>query len=122
MNRLGVFAFLACALNCQAQLKMESLPGDGVWVDPRFQKTNPENRIRAVVWFEKQFLGNGTAFLRRAKEFDGTGRTKLRAQVLAALKAASESSRKAAQEQLSILVEAGTISSPQYIWIVNGFT
>ncbi len=122
MNRLGGFAFLACALNCQAQLKMESLPGDGVWVDPRFQKTNPENRIRTVVWFEKQFLGNGTAFLRRAKEFDGTGRTKLRAQVLAALKAASESSRKAAQEQLGILVEAETISPPQHTWIVNGFT
>ncbi|MEC8942312.1 MAG: hypothetical protein VYC95_06240 [Verrucomicrobiota bacterium] len=70
MNRLGVFAFLACALNCQAQLKMESLPGDGIWIDPRFQKTNPENPIRAVVWFEKQFLGDGTAFLRRANEFD----------------------------------------------------
>ena len=122
MSRLGILAFLACAFNCQAKLEMESLPGDGVWVDPRFKKSNPENPIRATVWFEKQFLGDGAGFLRRAKEFDGTGRTKLRAQVLTALKAANASSRMTAQEQLGALARSGTISSLQYTWIVNGFT
>ena len=94
MNRLGILAFPACVFNCQAKLEMESLPGDGVWVDPRFKKTNPENRIRATAWFEKQFPGDGAGFLRRAREFAVMGRTKLRSEVLTTLKAASESSRR----------------------------
>ena len=122
MIRLGLAPFLALSLHCQAQPLMESLSGEGIWVDPRFKQTRPGTPIRTTVWFDKQFLGDGSSFLRRAQEFKDVGRRTMRTRVLAALKAASDASRKSAQESLSILSRAGTISSPHYTWIVNGFT
>ena len=122
MKFLGLLPVAACALHCQAQPVMESLPGKGVWSDPRFKQSGPGARVRATIWFDKQFLGDGSAFLRRTREFTDVGRTIMRRRVIAALKAASMNSRVKAEAPLAALSRAGTISSLQYTWIVNGFS
>ncbi|NNE94062.1 MAG: S8/S53 family peptidase [Verrucomicrobiales bacterium] len=102
-----------------SQFKTEPLAGEGIWVDPRLEKIADGPQFRVTVWFEQQLLGDGEAFLRRAKEVDSIGRTKLREQSIAALKSASEEAQKAARAELEKL-EA--VSNVEFHWIVNGFS
>jgi len=87
------------------------------------QKRNPVvRRIRVAVWFDKQFLEDGTAYRRRSQEFGDWTRSKLRVEVMKRLKALSASSHKAASADLDKLVDVGTISDLRPYWIINGFT
>jgi len=103
-------------------LPTERLAGDGVWIDPALQRAAlGGNRVRATVWFEEQFLGDGAAYVRRAKEFAHAKRTELRPQVVRTLKAAAEASWAAAREAVDALVADGGIRNVDRFWIVNGF-
>ena len=62
-------------------LAVEDLSGDGVWIDPAI-KNNPLPLTRVVVWFDRQFLGDGDAYRRRAEEFADQTRRTLRGPVL----------------------------------------
>ena len=121
--RLGALVVLLFSWQSQAEWKTEKLGGDGVWIDPRFEnaKATPDREFLVTVWFEDQFLGDGAAFLRRAKEFDSAGRTAMRKAVEVALKEAAQSSQQAAREKLDALVKEKTISGLRFFWIVNGF-
>ena len=122
MSRPGILLLLVSSIYCHAQPLVEALPGVGVWIDPRFRQSSPDSRVRATVWFDKQFLGDGSAYLRRVREFEELGRTRMRSEVIAALRAASKASQEGADQSLAALAKSGTISSPRYTWIVNGFT
>ena len=74
------------------------------------------------VWFAPQFLGDGAAYLRRAKEFSGSGRRELRSMVVATLKQTSNDSYKKAEEQIQQLLDNQAITGFERHWIVNGFT
>jgi hypothetical protein len=101
----------------------ERLEGDGVWVDPRF-KVLAERlpRIRVAVWFQEQLLGDGKAYSRRAKEFAGHRRRKLRTKIVKTLKWLSDKSFIAAETELNKLIKDGKISQFDRHWIVNGFS
>lgn len=103
-------------------LATEKLDGEGVWVQPILAKQKGGNRLRVKVWFDEQFLGNGTAYRRRAKEFADSRRGELRTAVIKTLKALNEKSYTAAEEQLDKLTEQGKVSDIERHWIINGFT
>ncbi|VAX42645.1 hypothetical protein MNBD_PLANCTO02-3407, partial [hydrothermal vent metagenome] len=104
-------------------LATELLGGDSVWVDPKFeQRAKHSEKITVTVWFEEQFLGDGAAYLRRAKEFAKSKRRTLRNKTVATLKSLSERSWKAAQNDIDKLIKQKTISHVERHWIINGFT
>ncbi|YCM42659.1 S8 family serine peptidase [Verrucomicrobiaceae bacterium 227] len=102
---------------------MESLPGEGIWISPLPKEyRNKDVPLRVTVWFDKQFLGDGEGYQRRAREFAQAGRRELRARVLQALKTQSEKSHAAARGELRRLLDEKIISDLESHWIVNGFT
>jgi hypothetical protein len=104
-------------------LKTEKLAGEGVWIDPALtQALTPTNRVRATIWFEDQFLGDGKAYARRAKEFAGAKRRELRTAVMRTLRDASDRSWATARSALDALVESEGIRAIDRFWIVNGFS
>jgi len=104
-------------------LPTEKLEGRGVWIDPRFDGAfGKSKRIRATIWFEDQFLGDGEAYERRAKEFAAAKRTELRVAVTKTLQAIAERSWKTAEKELDALVESEGIRAIDRFWIVNGFS
>ncbi|MFP6904280.1 MAG: S8 family serine peptidase [Verrucomicrobiota bacterium] len=102
-------------------LSVESLAGDAPWVSPGLPESGNASLL-AKVWFDRQFLGDGTAYRRRAKEFSTIRRRALREQVVAALKASSKASHAAAEARLDTLLGEGTLRDLERHWIVNGFT
>ena len=73
-------------------LATEKLPGDGVWKMAESRRTPAGLPIHVTVWFEDQFLGEGTSYSRRAKELASWKRRELRKSVVSTLKAISEQS------------------------------
>jgi Subtilase family/PDZ domain len=99
-------------------LPTEKLPGKDLWVDPAIAGNNP----RVSVWFDEQFLGDGKAYERRAKEFAHAKRRELRTAVVRTLKTLSERSHAVAKKDLDALVTQKKISDLERHWIVNGFS
>ena len=122
-SSLLLCAVLLSAASADDEVKVESIPGEGVWTSPRFE-TFPARveRFRVTVWFEDQLLGDGKAYPRRAKELANWKRRDLRKAAVAAMKQASEESWKAAEEKVDALVEKKVVSSVERHWIVNGFS
>ena len=98
----------------------ESLDGKGVWISPDIKPST--NSIRVAVWFDKQLLGDGEAYSRRAKTFSKIGRQELRKSSIASLKKISADSHKKAEEDLNKLIKKGTIKDLKKHWVVNGFS
>ncbi len=110
-------------------LATEKLAGEKtVWVDPGFKDNSQANsranngKDRAVVWFDEQFLGDGKAYLRRAKEFSGWKRRDLREAVVATLKRLNAKSFEKAKSALAKLEKEGKVTGVRPHWIINGFT
>jgi len=104
-------------------LATERLAGRGVWVDPGFKAALAKaKRVRATIWFEDQFLGDGKAYQRRAREFAESTRTELRDAVTKTLKAIAERSWKKAEKKLDALIKSEGIRAVDRFWIVNGFS
>jgi len=104
-------------------LSLEQVSGDGVWMQQA--TTPPLSRLRVVrakVWFDRQFLGDGASYRKRAAEFSKRGRRDLREAVARTLKSASDESFAAAKADLDKLIEDGTIRDVERHWIVNGFS
>ncbi|MBC8869443.1 MAG: S8 family serine peptidase [Planctomycetes bacterium] len=104
-------------------LSLEQVSGDGVWMQQA--TTPPLSRLRvfrAKVWFDRQFLGDGASYLKRAAEFSKRGRRDLRAAVARTLKSASDESFAAAEADLDKLIEDGAIRDVERHWIINGFS
>ena len=121
---VSLLCVLAVGLSASADdVSIEKTPGKGVWTSPRFE-TFPArvDRFRVTVWFEDQLLGDGKAYLRRAKEFSKWKRRDLRKAAAAAMKQASNASWKTAQESVATLVEEKVLSNVERHWIVNGFS
>lgn len=121
---VSLLCVLAVGLSASADdVSIEKIPGEGVWTSPRFE-TFPArvDRFRVTVWFEDQLLGDGKAYLRRAKEFSKWKRRDLRKAAAAAMKQASNASWKTAQESVATLVEQKVLSKVERHWIVNGFS
>jgi Subtilase family/PDZ domain len=107
----------------QRLLPAERLAGDGVWVDPALERQMERSgRVFVRVWFDEQFLGDGKAYGRRAKEFAGRKRGELRSAVVKTLKALSVRSYNEAKADIEKLIHDGTIGDFQPHWIVNGFS
>lgn len=104
-----------------APLPLESLPGEGCWVDPRLAKV-PLPQFRVTGWFEAQLLGDGEAYSRRTAELTEIGRRELRQRARRSLQEASRASQAESGPALEALVDAETISALEFHWIVNGFT
>lgn len=100
----------------------EATAGDGVWVSGALPQSNPSRPVVVKVWFDRQFLGDGSAYLRRAKEFSGSKRRELRERVVATLRDVSGTSFANAEQDLQALLEDGTIRDLQRHWVVNGFS
>ncbi len=110
-------------------LKTEKVTGAAtVWVDPGFadrSQANPRangTKDRAVVWFDEQFLGDGTSYPKRIQEFAGWRRHDLRAAMVKTLKSLSDASYNKAKPVLAKLEKEGKIAGIRRHWIVNGFT
>lgn len=111
---------LGCFGASALEVKMESLAGEGVWVSP-FKWSEGES-FPVTVWFEEQFLGDGAAYERRAKEFGKVGRQELRREVTKSLKELNVKSMKAAKGALDGLVEKKVLAKVDSFWVVNGFS
>ena len=104
-------------------LATEKLAGEGIWLDPTFKtRFRQVSRTRATVWFDDQLLGDGKAYLRRAKEFAGRKRVELREAAMKTLRAIHARSWKQAKSRIDELVDEGKISQVETHWIVNGFS
>ena len=102
---------------------LENLESSGVWMTPLSDRQRePDLKLRATVWFEKQWLGDGEAYERRAKEFSASKRRELRLRVIAALKAGSQVSCKNASTEIERLLSRGDIVNFETHWIINGFS
>jgi len=122
------------AVNSSGQpIAMETVTGEGIWIDPKIRdiamKGNPDPALRAnqqrltvKVWFDRQFLGTGDAYRRRAIEFSSATRKQLRMDVVKALQNLSDSSHKNAARALQRLQADGVIVNLHPHWIINGFT
>ena len=109
------------------QLTMETVSGEGVWIDPKIRDVNVNRRssvggLTIKVWFDKQFLGTGDAYRRRAEEFSNAERRALRSRIVKGLQTLSEASHAVASDALQSLESDGVIRELQRHWIVNGFT
>lgn len=102
-------------------LSTEKVSGDEIWVHEEFA-TNKQPRVRATVWFDKQLLGDGKAYKRRAKEFADWRRSELRAAAMKTLKSLSEESFAATKEQIEELIKDEKLSNLERHWIINGFS
>ncbi len=106
-----------------ALLQTEPLDGAGVWVDPALETLKQrQGRVAVTVWFDRQFLGDGKAYRRRAAEFADWKRSDLHDAVMATLKSLSLESHDKAKSKLKELEGAGKLQALQRHWIVNGFT
>lgn len=106
------------------KVALEDLSGD-IWVSElpkslRRLEKNPE--ITVKVWFDRQLLGDGEAYQRRATEFDSTPRSALRLRVMEAMKQESDRSFLKAKKKLGELQSAGILTNIRQHWIVNGFS
>ncbi|MEP4076783.1 S8 family serine peptidase [Haloferula sp.] len=115
------FTFIHAEDARTANIRMEKLPGEGVWVSPPPLGYKGKD-LRVTVWFEQQFLGDGVGYQRRAREFAKMGRRDLRTQVIQTLKSESKKSHAAAQNELSTLIKKHVISYLEPHWIINGFS
>ena len=102
-------------------LATEKIDGDEVWVQAQIDAITAA-RVRVKVWFDEQFLGDGKAYRRRAKEFDGWRRDPLRTKVVATLQALNDKSYNSAKQQLGKLAEDGKIGNLRRHWVINGFS
>jgi len=104
-------------------LPTENIAESKTWVSPHIQINQTNKRLVSIsVWFDQQFLGDGKAYNRRAKEFSNLGRQELRTKVIATLKALSQKSYQSVKQELRTLEKSGDIKDLQTRWIVNGFT
>ncbi len=105
-------------------LRVESVSGEGVWIDPALKKAAERSsaRVSVTVWFDRQFLGDGKAYRRRAKEFATWKRRDLRQAVIRTLKEVSRQSHERARKQLQSLRSHGKLDALRPHWIVNGFS
>lgn len=112
---------LARAQEAPAPLKLapEALVGEGVWTQPGLAEV--QGAAPVVVWFETQLLGDGKAYLRRAKALAGRKRSEVRAAALETLRAIHKTSWEAAKPALDPLVTSGALRDVRPSWIVNGF-
>ncbi|MBK1831915.1 S8 family serine peptidase [Verrucomicrobiaceae bacterium R5-34] len=117
-----------CGLTAHAQTSAkppliagEALKGESVWIAPELKKVT-DRPVRIVVWFDQQFLGDGKAYQRRAKEFANSGRRELRSRVVQSLKTLSAKSHSEAKNDLTALQESGAIKDVTPHWIINGFS
>ena len=99
----------------------EAVEGKGVWLDPSIENAS-DGPLRVTVWFDRQFLGDGKAYERRAREFAGMGRRELRTRTVALLKQLSERSHAAAKDALDERLGKGEIRDLERHWIVNSFS
>ncbi|MGJ8655734.1 MAG: S8 family serine peptidase [Akkermansiaceae bacterium] len=99
----------------------ETITTKEVWISPNIN-LRPDSSTLVTVWFDKQLLGDGTAYNRRAKEFSEAGRRELRTRVIASLKKFSDQSYSSAENDLEKLLKSGDIKAIKRHWIVNGFT
>ncbi len=117
----------------QQPIVMETVAVEGIWIDPKLRdlaqngKSETERRanqqeLTVKVWFDRQLLGTGDAYRRRAIKFSGAGRKQLRIQVVKALQNLSDSSHAKASKSLKRLQADGVISNLHPHWIINGFT
>jgi subtilisin family serine protease len=123
-----------CAMDtADSRIKTEVVSGEGVWIDPRINlsarsdnsKTNPrtsKQEITIKVWFDRQLLGTGDAYQRRAMELSRSNRSELRRDMVKTLQQLSESSLKRADLSLRKLESERVITNLQPHWIINGFT
>jgi len=102
-------------------LPVEETAGEGVWVQP-FNVQRPKAVVTAKVWFDRQFLGSGTSYEKRSREFADARRRTLRVQVMKTLKSLSDQSFGAAKGDLDQLAEQGVIHNLTRHWIINGFS
>lgn len=114
------FAALAPWAFGKIRFEGEAVSGDGVWVAEELGDFEGERRV--TVWFDRQFLGDGEAYERRAKEFAKLGRRELRAEVMTSLKELSEVSFAKAEPELKKLLKGGEVRNLKGHWIVNGFS
>lgn len=130
MRVLGLLLLVLCCLPAHAEdkkptlvLKAETLKGKGVWVDPNFEALfENANRLRAAVWFDRQLLGDGKAYRRRAKALSTRTRSDVRRAAMRALKTMHAASMKKVRKPLDALVADGRVRAVDPYWIVNGFS
>ncbi len=104
-------------------LSTEKLSGESVWTSSLSGRASRDSgKFVVKVWFDRQFLGDGAAYRRRATEFSGASRTELRSKVIATLKKISEESYADAKAEIQELIDDGSIDSLERHWIVNGIT
>ncbi len=124
----------SCAIDVAgAVIKTEAVSGPGIWIDPRIDQSTPAGnnksastdtvqKITVKVWFNRQLLGTGDAYQRRALEFSTSNRRELRQAMIRTLQQLSETSLKTAETSLRKLQTEGVISNFHPHWIINGFT
>ena len=121
---LCIFSSLHTLTTAQQKLiPTEKIETKSVWISPKINLKS-QRPIPITVWFDKQLLGDGKAYNRRAKEFSnqGLGRRELRTRVIASLKTLSDQSYKNAEKDLTKLQKKGHLTSLKRHWIINGFT
>lgn len=106
------------------KVELEDLVGE-IWVSelPRsLRRSDEQAEVTVKVWFDRQLLGDGSAYQRRIGEFDTVPRSVLRSRVMETLKQESDQSFLKAKEKLDRLQDDGILANMRPHWIVNGFS
>ena len=120
LHALASTASAAPAKGQATLIPAEPLAGNGVWIAPELKKRS--GNFQVIVWFDQQLLGDGKAYLRRAKGLSNIGRTELRKRSVASLKKISADSHQKAEKGLKKLIANNTIKGLKKHWIINGFS
>lgn len=127
---VAMFAFLPCISSLSQDnpkpvpIRFENLSNER-WVSEiptSLRRVGKDTEITVKVWFDRQLLGDGKAYLRRAAEFDAIPRSVLSSRCIDELKRESDASFFRAKKTLDQLKASGILSDIRQHWIVNGFS
>lgn len=105
-----------------SKIEAEAVSGPKVWVHDKVEKRLRRGPVQVKVWFDKQLLGAGNSYLKRARTLKGWTRSKLRTQSVKTLQAIAKQSWKNAEPAIKVAVNNGSIQKIERHWIINGFT
>lgn len=112
---------------CTVPPTLAALPGgcaaQDIWFDPAWTSADAAGQpARATVWFDRQLIGEGDAYVRRTRELADARRRALRTAVLDSLHRLSDASWAEARPSIERLQREGRLGDCRRHWIVNGFT
>jgi hypothetical protein len=104
------------------KLAIEAVSGQGLWIHDKVTRRIKRGPIKVKIWFDKQVLGRGDSYLKRAKTLKGWTRQSLRSATVKTLKELSDKNWQAVGKDFQRLIKSNSMKDLERHWIINGVT